>query len=223
MNFYVSLAAMDYSSMVSFLLEGTVKAVELFFLTIVLSLPLGLLVARLRLSKIMVVQIPIKFYLLIMRGTPLILQLMFFMFFPPLVLGIPVDRFTVAVFSFTVNYAAYFAEIYRGGIESIPVGQQEAAYVLGLSPLQTFMRITLPQVVKRIVPTIANESMTLVKDTALASVIGVTELFRNAESMKATYFSVVPIAVAGLFYLIMNSVVAAFYSGVEKKLNYYKG
>jgi len=223
MNFNVSLAAMDYSSMVSFLLEGTVKAVELFFLTIVLSLPLGLLVARLRLSKIMVVQIPIKFYLLIMRGTPLILQLMFFMFFPPLVLGIPVDRFTVAVFSFTVNYAAYFAEIYRGGIESIPVGQQEAAYVLGLSTLQTFMRITLPQVVKRIVPTIANESMTLVKDTALASVIGVTELFRNAESMKATYFSVVPIAVAGLFYLIMNSVVAAFYSRVEKKLNYYKG
>jgi len=223
MNFNVSLAAMDYSSMVSFLLEGTVKAVELFFLTIVLSLPLGLLVARLRPSKIMVVQIPIKLYLLIMRGTPLILQLMFFMFFPPLVLGIPVDRFTVAVFSFTVNYAAYFAEIYRGGIESIPVGQQEAAYVLGLSPLQTFMRITLPQVVKRIIPTIANESMTLVKDTALASVIGVTELFRNAESMKATYFSVVPIAVAGLFYLIMNSVVAAFYSRVEKKLNYYKG
>ncbi|MEI8199753.1 MAG: amino acid ABC transporter permease [Eubacteriales bacterium] len=223
MIFYVSLAAMDYSSMVSFLLEGTLKAVELFFLTIVLSLPLGLLVARLRLSKIVAVQIPVKLYLLIMRGTPLILQLMFFMFFPPLVLGIPVDRFTVAVFSFTVNYAAYFAEIYRGGIESIPVGQQEAAYVLGFSPLQTFVRITLPQVVKRIIPTIANESMTLVKDTALASVIGVTELFRNAESMKATYFSVVPIAVAGLFYLIMNSVVAAFYSRVEKKLNYYKG
>jgi len=217
------LSAINYSSMISFLLDGTVKAVELFFLTIVLSLPLGLLVARLRMIKFKAVQLPVKFYLLIMRGTPLILQLMFFMYFPPLVLGIGVDRFMVAVFSFTINYAAYFAEIFRGGIESIPVGQQEAAYVLGLSQFQTFIRITVPQVVKRIIPTVAGESMTLVKDTALASIIGVTELFRNAGSLKATYSSVIPFAVAGLFYLIMNSVVAAFYSRVEKKLNYYKG
>lgn len=214
---------MNYSSMISFLLDGTVKAVELFFLTIVLSLPLGLLVARLRLSRFKIIQLPVKFYILIMRGTPLILQLMFFMFFPPLVLGLPLDRFTVAVFSFTVNYAAYFAEIYRGGIESIPVGQQEAAYVLGLSPMQTFIRITLPQVIKRIVPTIAGESMTLVKDTALASVIGVAELFRNAGSLKATYVSVIPLAIAALFYLIMNTVVSVFFSYIEKKLNYYKG
>lgn len=224
MNYSVILSVINYPALFSFLLEGTVKAVELFVLTIVLSLPLGLLVARLRLSKHKIIQLPVKLYLLIMRGTPLILQLMFFMYFPSIVLHIQgIDRFMVAVFSFTINYAAYFAEIYRGGIESIPVGQQEAAHVLGLSSFQTFMRITLPQVIKRIIPTIANESMTLVKDTALASVISVAELFKNAARMQATYSSVVPFAVAGLFYLIMNTVVSAFYSRVENKLNYYKG
>lgn len=223
MNYPITLSVINYPSLISYLAEGTVTVIQLFFLTIMLSLPLGLLVARLRMSKYKAIQIPVKLYLLVMRGTPLMLQLMFFMYFPPMVLGIPVDRFVVAVLSFTVNYAAYFAEIYRGGIESIPVGQREAAYVLGLSPIQTFMRIIMPQVIKRIIPTVASESMTLIKDTALASVIAVPELFKNAVSMKSTYASVIPFAVAALFYLIMNSAVAAFYSRVEKKLEYYKG
>jgi len=220
---YVMLSAINYPALIQYLAEGTLTVLELFFLTILLSLPLGLLVARLRMSRYKVIQLPVKLYLLIMRGTPLMLQLVFFMFFPSMVLHIPVARLPVAVFSFTINYAAYFAEIYRGSIESIPAGQQEAAYVLGLSPMQTFMRITLPQVVKRIVPAIASESMTLVKDTALASVIGVAELFKNATSLKATYASVIPFAVAAVFYLIMNSAVALFYSRVEKKMDYYKG
>ena len=144
------------------------------------------------------------------------LQLFFFLFFPPLVLGIPVDRFSVAVFSFSINYAAYYAEIFRGGIESISVGQQEAAAVLGFSSLQTFFRITLPQVIKRILPSCANESMTLVKDTALASVIGIAELFRNAKNMVAAYNMIRFFAIAGLIYLIMNSVVALLFQEPRK-------
>jgi len=213
---------MNYSTSIPYMLEGTLKAIELFALTMVFSLPLGLLVARLRLSKSPFVHLPVRLYLLIMRGTPLMLQLFFFLFFPPLVLGIPVDRFSVAVFSFSINYAAYYAEIFRGGIESISVGQQEAAAVLGFSSLQTFFRITLPQVIKRILPSCANESMTLVKDTALASVIGIAELFRNAKNMVAAYNMIRFFAIAGLIYLIMNSVVAFAFSRAEKKLNYYK-
>lgn len=214
---------MDYISTLLYLLEGTLQAVELFCLTIVLSLPLGLLVARLRLSKHKAIQLPVKLYLLIMRGTPLMLQLFFFMYFPSLVLGIPVDRFTMAVVSFSLNYAAYFAEIYRGGIESISLGQYEAASVLGLSPWQTFMRIILPQVVKRITPSCANEFMTLVKDTCLAQVIGVAELMRNAKNVMNSEATIIPLVMAGVLYLIMNSVVAAGFSRVERKLNYYKG
>jgi len=139
------------------------------------------------------------------------------------VLGIPIDRFTAAVVSFALNYAAYFAEIYRGGIESISLGQYEAASVLGLSPLQTFMRIILPQVIKRIIPSCANEFMTLVKDTSLAQVIGVAELMRNAKNIMSRESTIIPLVMAGVFYLVMNSVVAAAFSKTEKRLNYYKG
>jgi len=214
---------MDYVSLIEYLLEGALQAIELFCFTIVLSLPLGLLVARLRLSKKWFINGPIRFYLLIMRGTPLMLQLVFFMYAPSLLFGLQVDRFAMAVLSFTLNYAAYFAEIYRGGIESIPAGQYEAASVLGLNGWQTFMRIILPQVVKRIVPSCANECMTLVKDTSLAQVIGVAELMRNASNVMNREASLTPLVIAGLFYLIMNSVVAAIFSRVEKKLDYYKG
>lgn len=213
---------MDFKVIIPYLLKGTVTAVELFGLTLLLSVPLGLLVAKLRGSKQSWLTVPLRFYLLIMRGTPLLLQLIFFMYFPPFVLGINVDRFAAAVIAFSLNYAAYFAEIFRGGIDSIPAGQAEAAKVLGFSPWQTFRRITLPQVVKRVIPASANECMTLVKDTALAQTIGVFELFRAAQNTTSREVSIVPIIIAGGFYLVMNSIVAAVFNRAEKRMAYYK-
>ena len=214
---------MNFISTITYLLEGALQAIALFGLTIIFSLSLGLLVAKLRQSKHKAIQLPVKLYLLVMRWTPLMLQLFFFMYCPSLVFGIPIDRFLAAVISFSLNYAAYFAEIYRGGIESIPDGQYEAASVLGLSQTQTFVRIILPQVIKRIIPACANECMTLVKDTALAKVIGVAELMRNAKNLMSSQATPIPLVIAGIFYLIMNSVVAMAFSKIEKKLNYYKG
>ncbi len=213
-----------FQTQVSVLLEGTLTALQIFGLTLLFSLPLGMLIAKLRMSKFALVRSPIRLYLLVMRGTPLMLQLLFFMYVPSLVFGFKGDnRFLVAILAFSLNYAAYFAEIYRGGLESIPVGQYEAAAVLGLSRSQAFRRIILPQLFKRILPTCANECMTLVKDTSLAQVIGVIELFRQAKNLTSSSGSVTPIIVAGLFYLVMNSVVALVFSRLEKKTNYYKG
>lgn len=213
---------MDFKVIIPYLLEGTVTAIKLFGLTLLLAVPLGLLVAKLRGSKRTWLTVPLRLYLLVMRGTPLLLQLIFFMYFPPFVLGINVDRFIAAVIAFSLNYAAYFAEIFRGGIDSIPAGQAEAAKVLGFSPWQTFRRITLPQVVKRVIPASANECMTLVKDTALAQTIGVFELFRAAQNTTSREVSIIPIIIAGGFYLIMNSVVAAVFNRAEKSMAYYK-
>lgn len=192
-----------------------------FALTLAFSLPLGLLVALGRMSRFAPLRWVIQLYLLIMRGTPLILQLIFFYFVPDEI-GIHLERFQACILAFTLNYAAYFAEIYRGGIEGIPVGQWEAANVLGFSKSRTFFRIILPQVVKRILPPMSNEFMTLVKDTALAQTIGVAEIFQLANSASSRFFSIWPIFVAGLFYLVMNAVVSLCFSLAEKKFNYYK-
>jgi len=204
-------------------LQGTWVAIQIFFLTLLLSIPLGMLVARARLARHPLLTAPLRLYLLIMRGTPLILQLIFFMYFPPFVLGIAVPRFGAAIIAFTVNYAAYFAEIFLGGIEAIPVGQYEAAHVLGFTKAQTFRRIILPQVVKRVLPACGNECMTLVKDTALAQTIGVAELFRAAQNTTSRTTSIVPIIVAGAFYLILNTLVELAFSTGERRLAYYKG
>ncbi|MDD4698747.1 MAG: amino acid ABC transporter permease [Oscillospiraceae bacterium] len=209
-------------SMLQRMLGASTVTLEVFFLTLIFSLPLGLLVAKGRMSHLKVINVPIKFYLLIMRGTPLILQLIFFYFAPSSLFGISLDRFWAAVLAFSLNYAAYFAEIFRGGIQSIPVGQHEAAAILGLSKLQTFFKIILPQVIKNIIPPMGNEFMTLVKDTALAQTIGVMELFRIANTTSSQYFSTVPIFVAGVFYLAMNAVVSYGFSFASKKLNYYR-
>lgn len=213
---------MNYESMLVYMLNGSLTAIQLFLLTLFFSLPLGLLVARARLSRRRWISAPIRIYLLVMRGTPLILQLIFFMYAPPYVLGFPVDRFFAAVMAFTLNYAAYFAEIYRGGIESIPAGQYEAGKVLGFTGSQTFFRIILPQVIKRIMPACGNEFMTLVKDTALAQTIGVAELFRAAQNSSSRLASIVPIIIAGVFYLVMNSVVSTGFSVAERKFEYYR-
>ena len=209
-------------NMLQRMLEASTVTLEVFFLTLIFSLPLGLLVAKGRMSHLKIVNIPIKFYLLIMRGTPLILQLIFFYFAPYSLFGITFDRFWAAILAFSLNYAAYFSEIFRGGIQSIPVGQHEAAAILGFSKAQTFFKIIMPQVIKSIIPPMGNEFMTLVKDTALAQTIGVMELFRIANTSSSQYFSTVPIFVAGVFYLIMNAVVSYGFSFASKKLEYYR-
>ncbi|HPO02949.1 MAG TPA: amino acid ABC transporter permease [Treponemataceae bacterium] len=208
--------------MLEAMFQGTLVSLEIFFLTLLFALPLALPVAFGRMSKNRGISALVNGYLLIMRGTPLILQLIFVYFAPYYLFGVSYDRFIAVVVAYVINYAAYFAEIYRGGIESIPRGQYEAAKVLGFSRTQTFFRIVLPQVVKRILPSTANEVITLVKDTALAQTIGVAELFRVAQNASARQFSTMPIFIAGIFYFLMNWVVSAAFSRFEKKLSYYR-
>lgn len=208
--------------MLEAMLQGSLISIEVFFLTLIFSLPLALPIALGRLSHNSFISGLVNAYLLVMRGTPLILQLIFVYFVPYYLFGISYDRFIAVIIAFTINYAAYFAEIYRGGIESIPRGQYEAAKVLGFTRSQTFFRIILPQVIKRIIPSTANEVITLVKDTALAQTIGVAELFRVAQNASARQFSTMPIFIAGVFYFLMNWVVSAGFARLEKKLSYYR-
>lgn len=210
------------NSLLLTMLKGTVTSLEIFSLTLLFSLPLGLIIAVGRLSKKAFICSPINLLLLIVRGTPLILQLIFVYFAPYYLFKLSYDRFTAVIVAFSLNYACYFAEIYRGGILSIPQGQYEAAKVLGLTRKQGFFRIILPQVVKRILPATGNEVITLVKDTALAQVIGVAELFRVAQNAASKQFSTTPIFIAGVFYFIMNWMVSAGFSYLEKKMDYYK-
>lgn len=202
--------------------HGLRETLTLFFLTLVFGLILGLLIAKGRMSKFRIIQIPVRFYLLIMRGTPLILQLYAFYFGLYYVAGLSLDRMTAAVIGFTLNYAAYFAEIYRSGIQAVPKGQYEAAKVLGFSKSQTFFKIVLPQVIKIIIPSMGSECMTLVKDTSLAHVVGVMEIYVVATNQMARSRGMIYLVVAGIFYLIMNAVVSKVFSIIEKKMDYYR-
>ena len=207
------------------LLSGMVVSVEIFLLTLLFALPLGLLVAFGRMSKNRILQGTVKVYIAIMRGTPLMLQLIVVYFAPFYIFGLKIAqgyRFVAVIIAFSINYAAYFAEIYRAGIESIPVGQYEAAAVLGYSRTQTFFRIIFPQVIKRILPPVTNETITLVKDTSLAFVIAVAEMFTIAKQISAKQASVTVLMVAGLFYFVFNYVVAYIMEFFEKKLSYYR-
>lgn len=204
-------------------LEGSWMAVKLFFITLLFALPLGLVLAFGRMSKHRLLSSVIALFQYVIRGTPLMLQLVFVMYFPSIQLGISgFNRFTAACVAFSVNYAAYFSEIYRSGIESIPKGQSEAARVLGFSKAKTFSRIIWPQTFKRILPPLGNEFMTLVKDTALATTIGIIELLRVAQNHMNRSNSMIPIVVALVFYLIMNGVVNLFMNGLERRYAYYK-
>ena len=205
------------SSLLPVLLEGTVVSLKVFFLTLLFSLPLGLPIAAARMSKNVFLQWPAKIFILIVRGTPLILQLIFVYFAPFYLFGFSYDRFTAAIVAMSLNYAAYFAEIYRGGISSIPQGQYEACKVLGFTKSQTFFKIILPQVIKRILPATGNEVITLVKDTALVQVIGVAELFRAAQNAASREFSTMPIFIAGVFYFVMNWIESEEFIFSEKK------
>ncbi len=220
-----------YLKMIKAMLDGSVTSLEVFFLTLLFSIPLALPIAMGRMSKRKVLSGSVNVFLLIIRGTPLMLQLLVVYFGPGLFIRFLVNqgydisfkwnRFAAAIIALSINYAAYFAEIYRGGIESIPKGQYEASKVLGYTSGQTFFRIILPQVIKRIVPAMGNEVITLVKDTALVSVIGVSELLMVAKERQGALFSFVPLFIAGVFYFIMNWIVSVIFRKLEKKLSYY--
>ncbi len=215
----------DYQNLITLLSKGALTSLQIFSLTLLFSLPLGLLVALGRMSNKKWLSGPLKLYILVMRGTPLLLQIIFIYFAPsylPEPIRLNLDRFMAAIIAFTLNYAAYFAEIYRGGIESIPRGQYEAASVLGFTRTQTFIRIILPQVIKRILPPLSNEVISLVKDTALVQVIGISELLRAAQNESNRIFSTTPLLVAGLFYLTMTWGVTKALHALEKKLSYYR-
>ncbi len=204
--------------------KGMVSTAEIFLLTLVFSLPLGLLVSFGRMSKNGLVSGLSKFYISVMRGTPLMLQLLVVYFAPFYLFGLNLRgyRFPAIILAFSINYAAYFAEIYRGGIASMAAGQYEAAKVLGYNRFQTFFKIILPQVLKRILPSITNETITLVKDTSLAFVLAHAEMFTMAKQIAAKETSMVPLMVAGLFYYLFNFVVAFVMEQIEKSMNYYR-
>lgn len=215
---------MNIADIAKQLVEGMGVSLEIFAITLIGALPLGLIIAFGRMSKNIVLRTITKFYISIMRGTPLMLQLMVVYFGPYYLFEIPLSREyrLIAVFiGFILNYAAYFAEIYRAGIESIPDGQYEAAKVLGYKKGQTFFKIILPQVIKRILPPVTNETITLVKDTSLAFVIAVTEMFTVAQRIAAAQTTMLPFLVAGIFYYLMNLLVAVVMERIEKKLDYY--
>ena len=211
---------MNYQVLLTEMLQGTLMTLRIFFSTLVFALPLGLLVSLGRMSKIKIINWPVRLFILIMRGTPLMLQLLFVFYGLKPLFGIQLDRVIAAQVAFALNYAAYFAEIYRGGIESIPDGQYEAAKVLGFNKKQTFFRIILPQVVKRIIPPMGNEFITLVKDTSLAQVIAVVELLKVTNNWVSSAVSMVPFVIAAVFYLVMNGVVTRCFTIAERRLSY---
>lgn len=222
MNFKYFTDAAKFEKLLGILMEGVGTTLQLFFLTLVIAIPLGMLVAVGRMSKHKLVRIPLQIYIYIMRGTPLMLQILFIYFLLPYILPFRVDRFPAAVVAFSINYAAYFAEIFRGGVQGIPQGQWEAGQVLGFKRSQTFFRIVLPQVCKSVLLPTTNEVITLVKDTALASVIAVTELMALAKKQVSGSTSIEPYIVAMILYLLMNGITEQVSKWLEKKFNYYR-
>ncbi|MFU0800539.1 MAG: amino acid ABC transporter permease [Xylanivirga thermophila] len=203
------------------MIDGLMGTLGIFIITLVLSIPLGVLVAIGRLSKIKIVSTITKFYIWVMRGTPLMLQIVFVFFGLPIV-GVTFDRFTAVIIAFVLNYGAYFGEIFRGGIESIDRGQYEAAKVLGLTPYKTFKRIILPQMFKIVLPSIANEVITLVKDTSLVYVVGIGELLRAGKIASNRDVSLVPLALVAVIYLMLTAIFTKAFNNMEKKYSYYE-
>ena len=223
------------------LLQNLIPTLKIFGFTLLFSIPLGLIVATLKMCRFKPISWLTNIYILIMRGTPLMLQIIVVYYALPflkqasVVTGNFIERmlggldiasesfmFSMVIIAFVLNYAAYFAEIFRGGIESIPKGQYEAAAALGMTRPQTFFRIILPQVIKRIVPASSNEVITLVKDTSLANVVAYSEIMLAAKQQMMNYSSLVPLFIAGVFYFAMATVLTALFGFIEKKLNYYR-
>ena len=229
----ISLVTSDkekFLSTIKLLGQGFGFSFGIFIFTIIFSLPLGLIVAAGKMSKIKTISAFFTVYVSVLRGTPLMLQLLLVYFGPYYLFGVTTGnieigpfnyRFIASIIGFSLNYAAYFAEIFRGGIQSMSKGQYEAAQVLGFSKIQTYFKIILPQVVKRVLPSVGNEVITLVKDTSLAQVLAVTEMFTQASALASAQVSVMPFIVAGLFYYLMNVVIETLLGLLEKKMNYY--
>ena len=214
---------MTVSTMLTTMAEGMVRTCGIFFLTLLFSLPLGMIIMLLRRSRITIVSSVMKVLLAIVRGTPLMLQLLVWYFGPYYLFGISIRgyRFPAIIIGFSVNYACYFAEIFRGGIEAIPVGQYEAAEVLGYNKTQTFFHIILPQMIKTILPSMTNEVITLVKDTSMAFTLAYNEMFSLAKQIAASQTSFTPFVIAGIFYFVANYLVAFGMERIEKAFDYY--
>ena len=215
---------MKLTTMISLMLEGMGGTCSIFFLTLLFSLPLGMIVALLRMSKSKVVSNLTRAVISVLRGTPLMLQLIAVTYGPYYLwqLSVSKNKLIPVVIAFSINYAAYFAEIYRSGIESIPAGQYEAAEILGYSKVQTFFRIILPQVIKRIMPGVTNEVVTLVKDTSMAFTVSYMEMFTIGKNLANSQTSFMPFIVAGVFYFLFNAIVDFVMGRAEKAMNYYQ-
>lgn len=215
---------MEYvSAIIGPMLDGTVLTLKMFFITIVLALPLGLLLSLARISRYKALSGTAGIYVWLLRGTPLMLQLLFVYFALPFIpyIGIRLDDFPAAVLAFVLNYAAYFAEIFRAGIQSIDRGQYESAKVLGMDYVQTMRRIVLPQVIRRVLPPVSNETITLVKDTSLIYVLAMNDLLRTARAIVQRDFSTTPFLVAGVFYLLMTLVLTWIFQKLERRYAAY--
>jgi len=212
-----------YLQSAQYILEGCTVTVRLFFITLVLSLPLGFLCSLAKISRIKPLRFLMELYTSLVRGTPLLLQI-FFVYYglPILIPGFRLERFSAAALTFVLNYGAYFTEIFRGGIQSIEKGQFEASRVLGMSYFQTMIRIILPQTVKRVLPPVANEAITLVKDTALIVVLGIGDILRNSKEIVARDFTISPFVIAAVIYLLMNYLVVLFFRKLEKRYAVYE-
>ena len=212
----------NFLSISIIIISGLSTSLKIFTVTLIFSIPLGIIVALFKDSKNIVISTLIKIYVLLIRGTPMILQIIFVYFAPYYLFKITYDRFTAIIIAFVINYAAYFSEIFRSGLSSIPNGQYEASYTLGLNKFQTFVLIILPQVIKKILPASSNEVISLIKTTSLAQIIGISEMFSLAQKQASYNFSILPLIIAGGYYLILVFIISVIFNRFEKKLNYYR-
>ena len=204
-----------------FILEGSVLTLKLYAVTIIFAIPLGIVLALMKISKFRTLRYALGIYTWVFRGTPLLLQL-FFTYYGLSIIGITLQPFTAAALTFVINYSAYLTEIYRAGIESIDKGQYEAARALNMDYVQTMRRIILPQVVRRTIPPTCNEAISLVKDTALVVVLGMGDLLRSAKELFSRDFAITPFAIAAIVYLLMTTVIVYFFRKLEDRYSIYE-
>ena len=212
---------MEILNLCKILFSGLGTTLSIFCITLLITIPLGIIVAILKNSRNILISKIIALYILVIRGTPMILQIIFVYFAPYYIFKISTDRFLAIIIAFVINYTAYFSEIFRSGINSIPKGQAEAAYTLGLNTFQIYMYIIIPQVVKKVLPASSNEVISLIKTTSLAQIIGIAEMFTLAQKQANYQFSIIPLVLAGGYYLVLVGIISFAFNKAEKKLEYY--